>query len=118
MKMRALIGVLLLLNLVQLAWQFDAFARWGWGPNVGREPERLQQQVRPDAIKFSVPPAAEASAASAPDTASPPTAPAASVAVDAAKEASSAEELAAARAARKRARAAAAAASAAAAESQ
>jgi hypothetical protein len=104
MKMRVLIGVLLVLNLIQLAWQFDAFGRWGWGPNVGREPARLQQQVQPEALKFSVPAASEASAASAPETT-------ASAATETAKEASAAEA-AAARAARKRARAAAAAAAA------
>ncbi|OYU32591.1 MAG: hypothetical protein CFE39_02070 [Comamonadaceae bacterium PBBC2] len=55
MKMRGWIGVLLLLNLVALAWQWDAFARWGWGPNVQREPERLQQQIQPEALKVSIP---------------------------------------------------------------
>ena len=55
MKMRGWIGVLLLLNLVALAWQWDAFARWGWGPNVQREPERLQQQIKPEALQFTLP---------------------------------------------------------------
>jgi len=36
---------LLLLNVIALAWQWDAFARWGWGPNVQREPERLPQPI-------------------------------------------------------------------------
>jgi hypothetical protein len=108
MKMRVLIGVLLVLNAALLAWQFDAFARWGWGPNVGREPERLQQQVRPEALKFSIPSASDAasSAAQAMPAASEP------AESDAAKEALAAQEAAsaAARAARKRAKAAAAAA--------
>ena len=55
MKMRGWIGVLLLLNVVALAWQWDAFARWGWGPNVQREPERLQQQIQPEALKVTIP---------------------------------------------------------------
>ena len=47
-------AILLVLNAVVLAWQWDAFARWGHGPNQDREPERLQQQVRPEALKFEV----------------------------------------------------------------
>lgn len=46
------LAILLVLNAVVLAWQWDAFARWGHGPNQQREPERLLQQVRPEAIKF------------------------------------------------------------------
>lgn len=114
MKMRVLMGVLLVLNAAMLAWQFDAFARWGWGPNVGREPERLQQQVQPEVIKFSILEASEAPAVATSEAASQAATPApvneASAAQDVADAAS-----AAARAARKRARAAAAAAAAAAA---
>ena len=82
------LAILLVLNAVVLAWQWDAFARWGHGPNQGREPERLQQQVLPDALKFVVMPPASSTAepaaveasgqatalpldVSAPDTASP-----------------------------------------------
>lgn len=55
------LAILLALNALVLAWQWDAFARWGHGPNQEREPERLQQQVRPEALKFEViPPAAPA----------------------------------------------------------
>lgn len=46
------LGLLLLLNALVLAWQFDAFAPWGFGPNQDREPERLGQQIRPDALKL------------------------------------------------------------------
>jgi hypothetical protein len=56
------LAILLVLNAVVLAWQWDAFARWGHGPNLQREPERLQQQVRPDALKFEVLPPAAATA--------------------------------------------------------
>ena len=52
--------LLLLLNAAVLAWQWDAFARWGHGPHQQREPERLQQQVRPEALKFEIMPPASA----------------------------------------------------------
>ncbi len=62
------LALLLLLNAAVLAWQWDAFARWGFGPNHEREPERLQQQVRPDALKFeTMPPASPSSAPAATD---------------------------------------------------
>ena len=75
--------LLLLLNAVLLAWQWDAFARWGHGPQQHREPERMQQQVRPEALKFEVmppaparpPPAADASATDAASPAAALTAP-------------------------------------------
>jgi hypothetical protein len=66
------LALLLLLNAAVLAWQWDAFARWGYGPDQQREPERLQQQVRPEALKFEVMPPASA-------TASPPALPDANV---------------------------------------
>lgn len=56
------LAILLVLNAAVLAWQWDAFARWGHGPNLQREPERLQQQVRPDALKFEVLPPVSPSA--------------------------------------------------------
>jgi len=71
MKMRWWIGILLLLNVIALAWQWDAFARWGWGPNVQREPERLQQQIQPEALKVGIP----SQEASTPSVATEPTAP-------------------------------------------
>ncbi|PIT83501.1 hypothetical protein [Limnohabitans sp. 15K] len=52
---RFLIAVLLVLNAVTLAWQWDAFARWGFGPNTAREPERLGQQIRPEALTIKSP---------------------------------------------------------------
>ncbi len=68
MKIRWWIALLLLLNVITLAWQWDAFARWGWGPNVQREPERLQQQIKPEALQFTLP----GQTASAPTPASSP----------------------------------------------
>jgi hypothetical protein len=57
--MRWLLAFLLLLNALTLAWQWDAFATWGSGPNTAREPERLQQQLRPEALKIETPATAE-----------------------------------------------------------
>jgi hypothetical protein len=56
--MRWLMALLLILNLLTLAWQWDAFARWGWGPNTAREPERVLNQLRPEAIQIETPAAA------------------------------------------------------------
>lgn len=56
--MRWLMALLLILNLLTLGWQWDAFARWGWGPNTAREPERVLNQLRPDAIQIETPSAA------------------------------------------------------------
>lgn len=55
MKMRGWIVVLLLLNALALAWHWDVFGRWGWGPNAQSEPERLQQQIMPEALTVTVP---------------------------------------------------------------
>lgn len=55
MKMRWWIALLLLLNAIALAWQWDAFAHWGWSPNVQREPERLKQQIKPEALQITIP---------------------------------------------------------------
>lgn len=60
--MKYWLAILLVLNAAVLAWQWDAFARWGHGPNQEREPERLQQQVRPEALKFVVMPPASSTA--------------------------------------------------------
>ena len=56
--MRWLMALLLILNLLTLGWQWDAFARWGWGPNTAREPERVLNQLRPEAIQIEPPAAA------------------------------------------------------------
>ena len=56
--MRWFMALLLILNAATLAWQWDAFARWGWGPNTAREPERLASQIRPEALKIETPAAA------------------------------------------------------------
>ena len=65
MKMRWWIATLLLLNAMALAWQWDAFAPWGWGPNVQREPERLKQQIKPEALQITLPDKAASAPAAA-----------------------------------------------------
>jgi hypothetical protein len=45
------VGLLVLLNAVAMAWQWDAFAPWGLGPQQHQEPERLKQQLRPEALQ-------------------------------------------------------------------
>lgn len=69
------IAALVVLNLALAAWNFGAFARWGWKPQDGREPERLDQQVRPQAITLRVP---EAAAPAATDAVAPASAAASS----------------------------------------
>lgn len=68
--MRFVIAVLLALNLATLAWQWGALARWGWGPDTAREPERVLNQLRPEALKTETPAAFKqrmAAEATAPD---------------------------------------------------
>jgi hypothetical protein len=62
MKMRGWIGSLLLLNAIALAWQWDAFGRWGWGPNAQSEPERLKQEIKPELLNIFRPSPATPSA--------------------------------------------------------
>ena len=45
------VALLVVLNAAALAWQWDALAPWGLGPEQHQEPERLQQQLRPEAIQ-------------------------------------------------------------------
>lgn len=45
------VALLVVLNAIALAWQWDALAPWGWGPQQHQEPERLKQQLRPEAIQ-------------------------------------------------------------------
>lgn len=82
--MRWLMALLLILNLLTLAWQWDAFARWGWGPNTAREPERVLNQLRPEAIQIETPAAAAqrmAASAASEASAAASTGPAASASV-------------------------------------
>ena len=53
--MRWLMALLLILNAATLAWQWDAFAHWGRGPNTAREPEHMANQIRPEALQIETP---------------------------------------------------------------
>lgn len=48
--LRLLILLLLLLNLSYLAWNEGWLLVYGWGPTPQREPQRLAQQIHPEAI--------------------------------------------------------------------
>jgi cytoskeletal protein RodZ len=48
------LALLLVLHALVLAWHWDAYAPWGHGPHQQREPERMKQLVRPEALKFEV----------------------------------------------------------------
>ena len=69
--LRLLVLVLLLLNLALLAWGQGWLLAYGWGLASQREPQRLAQQVRPQALLLLADPAlmrtpsAESSAQSA-----------------------------------------------------
>lgn len=88
MKLKYATVILLLLNATLLAWQWDAFARWGFGPHLHREPERLQQQIRPEALTFQTVPARASASAAAVDAASPDASAALATVFDAASVAS------------------------------
>ena len=71
--LRIALFILLLANAGYFAWSQGALASLGWAPQQHTEPERLQQQLHPEALKLQQPPAA---VAGAPDAARAPTAPA------------------------------------------
>jgi hypothetical protein len=60
------VALLVVLNALALAWQWDALAPWGFGPQQHQEPERLKQQLRPEAVQPVLAPSAQ-DAAPAPD---------------------------------------------------
>jgi hypothetical protein len=66
--MKYWLALLVLFNALVLAWQLDAFARWGSGPNQEREPERLGQQINPEALKFQTLTAPAQKAPAAPES--------------------------------------------------
>ncbi len=49
--LRLAVLLLLLANGVYYAWGEGLLLPWGWGPSPETEPWRLQQQIRPDAVK-------------------------------------------------------------------
>lgn len=42
---------LLLANVAWAAWARGALSPWGWAPVHDHEPERFEQQLRPDALQ-------------------------------------------------------------------
>lgn len=52
--LRAIVLVLVLANLLLLAWSRD-WLGLGERPTAGREPQRLQQQIRPEALRLLAP---------------------------------------------------------------
>lgn len=50
--LRLLVLLLLLLNAAYYAWSHDMLRAYGFGPAHQAEPQRLQQQVRPDALRI------------------------------------------------------------------
>lgn len=58
--LRASVVALLLANLAFWAWSTGALESLGWAPARERDPTRLEQQVRPDAVRVLSPTAATA----------------------------------------------------------
>jgi hypothetical protein len=85
--MKYWLALLVLFNALVLAWQLDAFARWGSGPNQEREPERLGQQINPEALKFQTLTAPALKAPTAPESQSVSNLPAVSDGSDAVTDA-------------------------------
>lgn len=51
--MLRLVALLLLLaNALYFAWSQGLLLSWGWGPAQQSEPQRLEQQIRPDTIRI------------------------------------------------------------------
>lgn len=69
--LRALVLLLILANGLYFAWSQEKLRAWGYGPSVQREPERLQQQIRPEAIRVLTADEARASEAAVAPAVSP-----------------------------------------------
>lgn len=59
--LRIALLILLLANAGYFAWSQGALSGLGWAPVQHREPERLQQQLQPEALQLLIPPPAPAS---------------------------------------------------------
>ena len=55
MKRWWLVALLVLGNLLFAAWVKGYLRPWGWQPADPREPQRLEQQLRSDALQLSPP---------------------------------------------------------------
>lgn len=70
--LRALVILLVLANLGSYAWQTGWLAPWGLAPRSAHEPQRVEQQLRPEAVRLlNGPRTAPAPAAPTPSTAPP-----------------------------------------------
>jgi len=75
--LRLLVVVLLLANAGYYAWSQGLLRDWGLAPAEQAEPQRLQQQLRPEALRLAGAPAQPAAPSAPASTASPAPAPAA-----------------------------------------
>ena len=48
----ALAVALVLANLLFWAWSTGGLRMFGWGPNDPREPQRVEEQLRPEALRL------------------------------------------------------------------
>ncbi len=64
--LRLMVLLLVLLNGVYFAWGHGWLLPYGWGPATQREPQRLAQQVRPEALRLHAAGAASQAASAAP----------------------------------------------------
>ena len=48
----ALAGVLVMANLLFWAWSHGGLRVFGWGPNDPREPQRVEEQLRPEVLRL------------------------------------------------------------------
>lgn len=53
--LRLLVLILLLANAAFFAWSHGLLLAWGYGPTQQSEPQRVQQQVRPEAVRLLAP---------------------------------------------------------------
>lgn len=63
--LRIALMILLLANAGYFAWSQGALASLGWAPQQHTEPERLQQQLRPETLQLQAPAPAETATATA-----------------------------------------------------
>lgn len=73
--LRLLVLLLLLANAGYFAWSHGMLAPYGFAPAVQSEPQRLAQQVRPEALRIVMPPEAPAGLISRPGQPRAPVAP-------------------------------------------
>ena len=70
--LRIALMILLLANAGYFAWSQGALASLGWAPQQHTEPERLQQQLRPETLQLQAPAPAETATATAQGGTAPP----------------------------------------------